>query len=120
MSKKILIVEDEKALVKVLSKELANSGFKVISARNGQEGLGLAQTENPDLILLDIVMPVMDGVTMLKKLRQKNDVPVIVLTNLNDKEHLEQAMAAGSYNFLVKSNYSLADIINKINQILSK
>jgi len=116
--KKILIIEDEKILADALSKKLIKSGFKIALAYNGQEGLEKVKLETPDLILLDIVMPVMDGLTMLKELRKFSDVPVIILTNLSDSKKLSEALAAGSYDYLVKADYSMEDVVKKINQVL--
>jgi len=85
--KKILIVEDEEPLKLTLKKKFKNEGFSVLEATNGEDGLKLTQEKKPDLILLDIVMPVMDGMTMLKKLRKQDfgkEMPVILLTNLAD------------------------------------
>jgi len=119
-SKKVLIVEDEKSLVGALEKKLNKSGFEVVMAFNGEEGLRKIQETKPDLVLLDIIMPKMDGITMLKKLREKGDkTPVIMLTNLNDSKKLSEAMDAGSYEYLVKSNYSLEDVVDKINKVLN-
>ena len=78
------------------------------------------KSEKPDLILLDIVMPVMDGLSMLGELKKISNVPVIILTNLSDEEKLAEALEKGSHDYLVKSNYSLQDVINKINQVLER
>jgi DNA-binding response OmpR family regulator len=96
--KKILIIEDEKPLARALELKLTHEGFEVKSAFNGEEGLEVALHEHPDLIMLDIIMPVMDGITMLKKLREANEwgktVPVIFLTNLGaDDEKIMKAIA---------------------------
>jgi len=115
--KKILIVEDERSLMQVLADRLALEGFNVIKAYDGQEGLDSARKEMPDLILLDLIMPVMDGMTMLEEMR-KDDcckiIPAIVLTNLIDKEQVAKALSAGSYDYLVKTDWKIEDIIIKI------
>ena len=116
---KILIVEDDKPLVDALNKKLIKSGFEIVLAYNGEEGLEKIKTENPDLILLDIVMPVMDGITMLKELRKTDkDTPVIILSNLSGDDKLSEALASGSHDYLVKTNYTLEEIINKIKETL--
>lgn len=120
MAKKILIVEDELKLASVLSAKLEKMDFEVLTAGNGEEGLRKVANDKPDLILLDIVMPVMDGLTMLKKLREANDkTPVIVLSNLSDSDNVAESFEQKSYDYLVKTDYSLDDVINKINHALS-
>ena len=118
--KTILIVEDEPALLKVYADGLTEEGFRVLQARDGEEGLAAALREGPNLILLDIVMPKMDGLTMLKKLRAENEwgkyVPVIILTNLDSNAEATNAFASLAYDFLVKSNNSIKDVIKIIKE----
>ena len=116
--KKILIVEDEAPLRNAVTDILTFEGFSVFQASNGQEGLEVALKEHPDLILLDLMMPVMDGLTMLEKLRMDEvfgkSAAVILLTNINDPEKVAQATEAGSYDFLVKSDWNIEDVVKKI------
>lgn len=118
LNKKVLIVEDETPLRTAVSDILSFEGFVVFQAKNGLEGLELALKEHPDLILLDLMMPVMDGLTMLGKLRQDQawgkDAGVILLTNINDPEKIAQATDAGTYDFLVKSDWNIEDVVKKI------
>jgi CheY-like chemotaxis protein len=118
INKKVLIVEDEAPLRNAVADILAFEGFTVFQAKNGQEGLDLALKEHPDLTLLDLMMPVMDGLTMLEKLRQDPEwgsgAAVILLTNINDPEKVAQATEAGSYDFLVKSDWNIEDVVKKI------
>lgn len=114
---KILIVEDELPLLKVLTDKFTAEGFTVIQAKDGSEGLAVALKEHPDLILLDIIMPVMDGMTMLKKLREDNwgqNAPVVMLTNLSDSKNVSDAIASGIGDFLVKSDWTLEDLLTKV------
>jgi DNA-binding response OmpR family regulator len=115
---KVLIVEDEAPLRGAMSDILGFEGFTVFQAKNGQEGLDIALREHPAIILLDIVMPVMDGLTMLEKLRQDEmygkSAAVILLTNINDPDKVAQATEAGSYDFLVKSDWHIEDVVKKI------
>lgn len=120
--KTILIVEDEKALRKALSDKLTNEGYKIIETTDGEEGLDSALREHPDLILLDIVMPNMDGITMLQKLRQDahgKNIPVIILTNLSDAEKVQQGMENAVFDYLIKADWKLSDLVDKVNQKLS-
>jgi DNA-binding response OmpR family regulator len=118
LNKKILIVEDEAPLRNAVTDILSFEGFTVFQAKNGQEGLDLALKEHPDLILLDLMMPIMDGLTMLEKLRQDAEfgktAAVILLTNINDPEKVAMATEAGSYDFLVKSDWNIEDVVKKI------
>ena len=117
MAKKILVVEDELALSQVLSDRFTEEGFDVQTAGDGEEGLKKATSWKPDLVLLDIVMPRMDGMTMLHELRKTPEgktMPVILLTNLSDTEDVYEAMANGVYDFLVKSHWDLDDLIHEV------
>lgn len=112
--KKVLVIDDEKVLMELLVSKMQQAGFAALGARDGQEGLDMALKEKPDLILLDIVMPKMDGITMIKKLREDKwgkSAPVIVLSNLNTAESVERSMAAGVFDYLVKVDYSLDDLV---------
>lgn len=120
--KKILIAEDEESIIKVLATKFTHEGFKVFEARDGEEGLEMALKEKPDLILLDIVMPRMDGLTMLKKLREDpwgKKVPIIILTNLSDDKNIADAMVVGVYDFLVKSSWDVDDVIKRVKERLN-
>jgi len=121
---KILIVEDEEVICKAYADELRDEGFAILIAKNGQVGLELALREKPDLILLDILMPVMDGLTMMDQLRQKDlygkNVPIILLTNLSASE--EKIMKAITKDepayYLVKSDWNLSQVVEKIRERL--
>ncbi len=121
--KKILIVEDEKSLRGVLSAKFIKRGFNVKVAKNGQEGLTVFKKFLPDLILLDIVMPIMDGLTMLKLLRQDplgEKVPVIILTNLSEADKTAEALERGVFEYLIKSNWKLDEVVKLVNTRLEK
>lgn len=116
--KTILIAEDELLLRNALRDKLMREGFAVLEAKNGKEGLKIALSKHPDLILLDIIMPIMDGMTMLAKLREDKwgkDARVIVLTNLS-----EIAVAHESYDYLVKSDWKIEDLIARVREKLGK
>ena len=116
---KVLIVEDELKLQKAIGDKVQREGWQSIVASNGEEGLRAVMKEKPDIVLLDIIMPIMDGLTMLKELRKISDVPVLILTNLYDEKKLIESFRAGSYDYLVKSNYSLNEVIEKIREALA-
>ncbi len=121
MKKTILIVEDESAIRNVLIDKFSSKDFIAIGARNGEEGLEVALDKHPDLILLDVIMPKMDGMTMLSKLREDTwgeKVKVILLTNLNDPEKTLEAMKNGAYDYLVKSDWKIDDVVDKVKERL--
>ena len=121
--KKILIVEDERVLLTALSNKFTMEGFNVIMALNGKEGLEKALKLHPDLILLDILMPVMDGMTMLEKLRKDSwgkNAEVIILSNLADTGSVSEALDRGTFDFLVKSDWRMEEIVKKVWEKLGK
>ena len=121
--KKVLIVEDEKSLMEALNKKFTAEGFKVVEAVNGKEGLDKSLSERPDVILLDIIMPVMDGMTMLKKLREDSWgklANVVLLTNLSDPQRMEEALEKGAFDYLVKSDWRLEDVVKKVEGKIGK
>ncbi|HAT73910.1 MAG: Transcriptional regulatory protein ResD [Candidatus Moranbacteria bacterium GW2011_GWF2_36_839] len=121
MNKKIIIIEDELSLRSVLAEKLKSDGFEVLEAKNGQEGLEISISQKPDLILLDIVMPKMDGLTMLEKLREDSwgkKVPVIILTNLSSGAEMSRSAEGGVSGYLVKTDWKLDDVVKKIKETL--
>ena len=114
-SKKILIAEDEKPLAQVLTLKLERSGFDVRVAVNGQEALDVLAKEKFDLVLLDLVMPKVDGFGVLKELKKRGDATkVIVLSNLSQEEDAKKAKELGAQDFFIKSNTPIADIVEKV------
>jgi len=122
MVKKILMIEDEKALQYTLGELLTSEGFALAQAYDGQEGLELARSENPDLVLLDLRLPKKDGFEVLKELKsdkKTSEIPVIIFTNLETAEDIDKALEAGATTYIVKANYGLEDILVKIKEVLS-
>ncbi|MBI3684921.1 response regulator [Candidatus Azambacteria bacterium] len=120
---KVLFIEDETTLQKTLSEILKSSGFSVQNAYDGEAGLALAKKSRPNIILLDLILPKMDGFAVLAELKkdeQLKDTPVIVLTNLEAVEDVEKVIALGATTYLVKANYDLPEIVAKIKEILGK
>ncbi len=119
--KKILFVEDEPSLQKTLGIKLKQKGHEVISALDGETGLILAGKEKPNLILLDIILPKKSGFEVLQELKaneETKEIPVIILTNLENIEEIEKALELGSTTYLVKANYSLDEVVEKIEKAL--
>lgn len=119
--KKILVAEDDKFLQKIYQLKFVKSGYDVRVTSNGQEFLEVLETFTPDIILLDLVMPIKDGFsvleTMAKDLRFKN-IPVIVASNLGQEEDIKKAMKLGARDFIVKSDTALNGVIEKIEAYL--
>lgn len=116
-NKKILVVEDDQILMKALNMELLSAGFQVFPAENGAIGIEVYKKSKPDLVLLDLLMPKMNGFEFLEKLKPK--APVIVLTNLSQDEDKARAMKLGAMDYFIKSATNLSEITKKINKILN-
>ncbi len=117
MSKTILIVEDEPMLSGVLRDRLSQESFNLLLAENGEAGLSMALEKHPDLILSDIMMPKMDGLTMLKKLREDEwgrKAQVIMLSNLSDMASISDAISNNATEYMLKSELDLDDVVKKI------
>jgi len=117
--KKILIVDDEKDIRAVLEQSFTDEGFSVISAQDGEEGLKMIEKEKPDLILLDIVMPKMDGVTVAKKLKEKGiKAKIIFLTNLKGELPVAEGLVEKA-DYISKTEIHIDQIIAKVKEKLS-
>ena len=119
MAQTILLIEDEPILQKTLSAALQQEGYDIKNALDGEIGLNLAKEIKPDLILLDLILPKMDGFEVLDALKGDDalkQIPVIVLTNLESPQDIEKALAKGATTYLVKANYELKNIIAKIQE----
>ena len=127
MPKTILFIEDESALQKTFGDLLRKEGYEMISALDGEIGLRLAKPgtgdKKPDLILLDLILPKIDGFEVLKKLKEDKEtkeIPVIVLTNLEGIGDVDKAIGLGATTYLVKAQYTLEEILEKIKKTLGE
>lgn len=121
--KKILIVEDDNFVAEVYSTKLLEMGHEVIIAQNGEEGLNALKENTPDMILLDIIMPVMGGIEMLEELKKNEEwkkIPVILLTNVGEKDSIQKVQSLGVKDYLIKSHFTPAEVIEKIDAVLGK
>jgi CheY-like chemotaxis protein len=121
--KKILIVEDDNFVAEVYSTKLLEMGHEVLIAQNGEEGLSMIASSKPDLVLLDIIMPVMGGIEMLEELKKNEkwkEIPVILLTNVGEKESIQRVRDLGVNDYLIKSHFTPAEVIEKIGSVLEK
>jgi len=119
---KILVVDDEDVFVKMTRKLLEDSGYEVITAGDGQEGLEKTKSENPDLIILDVMMPIMDGYTMLVEVRKDEkikDTPIILCTSKAQKDYLEETQEMEIDAYFTKP-YESPALLAKISELLKK
>ena len=120
---KILIIEDDSFLSEMYATKLTQAGFKVEIADNGQEGFAKIKEGKPDLVLLDIVLPKMDGFEILKIIKaddQLKNIPVIMLTNLGQKTEVEKGLVLGANAYIIKAHYTPAAVMEKIKEVLGK
>ena len=118
---KILLIEDDSFLSGMYDTKLKLEGFDVVLAEDGAKGLELAVSQGPDIILLDIILPKMDGFTALKHLKENMEtkkIPVILMTNLGQKEDVERGIALGAQDYLVKAHFRPSEVVEKIRQYL--
>lgn len=121
--KNILIVEDEVKLVKALENQFVKDGFGVSVAFDGDEALEFCKYKTPDFILLDLLLPKINGIEFLKKIKEKQflkNVPVLILTNLTDDKSMMETRSLGVVGYLIKSNASLSDIVSIVKKYFDK
>lgn len=119
----ILLVEDDSFLRKLLSDKLQHEGFELFEATNGQEALDFLKNTKPILMLLDLMMPGVDGFQVLESVRKEErikDLPVIILSNVAEKHLLERVQTLGADDYLIKAHFVLEEIIERINNVLKK
>jgi len=123
MGKTILFIEDESVLQKTFGEILKQEGYEVISALDGEIGLRLAKEKKPDLILLDLILPKIHGFDVLKKIKEDKEIqeiPVIILTNLEGIGDVDKALELGATTYLVKTQYTLEEVVEKIKKALGE
>ncbi len=121
LNKSILIAEDEEMYRKVLKNKLEKDGFNVLIATNGEEALQIARTNQLDLILMDLIMPVKDGFHTLKEMKSDErlkDIKVLILSNLGQEEDVKTVMDLGATDYLVKADIQFSEVIDKIKKNL--
>ena len=114
---KIFVVEDDKDIVEVIKYNLTKEGYQVSVARNGEEGLRTMKEKKPDLILLDIIMPKMGGFEVMEEMQKNAElkkIPVIVISNSGQPVELDRAQKLGAKDYLVKSNFTPQEVVEKI------
>ena len=121
MEKKILIIEDDKFLRELIAQKLLKEGYDIAEAVDGEKGIKAVKEEKPDLILLDLILPGVDGfevLTQIKKDPVLAEIPVIILSNLGQKDDIERGLKIGAIDYLIKAHFTPGEIINKIKTIL--
>ncbi len=123
MNSKIVIAEDDKLLSSSLDQAVRASGYDTFVAYDGEEALTKIKSEKPDLVLLDVAMPKMDGLSVLWEMKADPElasIPAIVLTNMGDMDTVSKIMSAGGTDYLLKSDQSLDAIVEKIREVLAR
>ncbi len=123
MAKKILIVEDDRFLRELIVQKLTKENYQAIEATDGEEGLKMIKEEKPDLVLLDLILPGIDGFEVLAMAKEEPElkaIPVIILSNLGQKDDIERGMKLGAADYMIKAHFTPGEIIEKIKTILKE
>jgi DNA-binding response OmpR family regulator len=121
MAKTILIIEDDKFLRELIAQKLLKEGYDISEAIDGEEGIKKIKTEKPDLVLLDLILPGIDGFEVLSQMKEDptlSSIPVIILSNLGQKEDVEKGLKLGAVDYLIKAHFTPGEIIDKIKSVL--
>lgn len=121
MATKILIIEDDKFLRELITRKLTDEGFSIIEAVDGEDGLKKIKESKPDLVLLDLILPSIDGFEVLSKIKADASIasiPIIILSNLGQKEEVEKGLKMGAVDYLIKAHFTPGEIIEKIKNVL--
>lgn len=121
MAKKILVVEDDKFLRELITQKLMKEDYETSEAVDGEEGIKKIKEEKPDLVLLDLILPGIDGFEVLSKKREDaslGQIPVIILSNLGQKEDVERGLKLGAVDYLIKAHFTPGEIIEKVKNVL--
>ena len=123
MAKKILLVEDEEIMIDLLQRKLTQEGYEVIVAKDGEEGLKRMRETNPDLILLDIVLPKMGGFEVMEEMNKEPElkkIPVIIVSNSGQPVELDQARKLGAKDWLIKTEFDPQEVVDKVEKQIGK
>lgn len=118
---KILIIEDDSYISDMYRIKLESEGFDVIVASDGQKGVECLNQQKPDLILLDVVMPKMDGFSVLQNIKEDpevQDIPIIMLTNLGQKDSVEKGLKLGAVDYIIKAHFTPLEVVEKVKNFL--
>ena len=121
MKKKILLIEDEEGIILPLKLALERAGFELVISKDGETGLAMLKSENPDLVLLDIVLPKINGFEILERIKKEDGavkMPIIIISNLAREGEIGRGLSLGAKDFIVKTNLSLGDLVGKVTRFL--
>lgn len=119
--RKVLLVEDDKFLRELISQKLDKEGYDILEAIDGEEGIKKIKEEKPELVLLDLILPGIDGFEVLSQMKGDPNlasIPVIILSNLGQKEDVEKGLKLGAVDYLIKAHFTPGEIIEKIKAVL--
>ncbi|MDO8523499.1 MAG: response regulator [bacterium] len=120
---KVLIVDDDEFLLEMYAMKFVESGYEVDTAKNGEDAVKKAKTNSPDVILMDVVMPKMDGFDLLRNLKKENAAPnaiTLVLTNLGQKEDVDKGMKSGATDYIIKAHFTPSEVVKRVESLLAK
>jgi len=120
MAKKILIIEDDKFLRELISQKLVKEGYEISEAVDGEKGIEAVIKEKPDLVLLDLILPGINGFEVLARIKSDpkvSQIPVIILSNLGQKDDIERALKMGAADYLIKAHFTPPEIVEKVNKV---
>ncbi len=118
---KVCIIEDDSSILEIYERKISQSGFEVVTAKDGEEGWNVLKKEFPDIALIDIMMPKMDGIELMKKMKEDEElskIPVIILTNLEDYETVKKTSNLQSRFYLVKALFNPQKVVDLIKEVL--
>nr|OGZ58165.1 MAG: hypothetical protein A2827_02740 [Candidatus Spechtbacteria bacterium RIFCSPHIGHO2_01_FULL_43_30]OGZ60233.1 MAG: hypothetical protein A3B96_02585 [Candidatus Spechtbacteria bacterium RIFCSPHIGHO2_02_FULL_43_15b] len=121
--RKILVVEDDQFLRDLIVRKLEDESFEVLQAVDGEEGLRDAKENKPDMVLLDLILPGIDGFEVLRNMKSDkeiSDIPIIILSNLGQRDDIEQGLKLGARDYLIKAHFTPGEIVARVKEILSK
>lgn len=121
MAKKILIIEDDKFLRELIVQKFVKEGYEISESVDGEDGLKKIKASKPDLILLDLILPGIDGFEVLSQIKENqtlSSIPVIIFSNLGQKEDVEKGLKLGAVDYLIKAHFTPGEIIEKVKNVL--
>ena len=120
---KILVIEDDTFLRELIVQKLLKEGYEIVEAVEGEDGIKKVTEENPDIILLDIILPGIDGFEVLKKIKadeKVKDIPVIILSNLGQQDDIDKGIKLGAKDYLIKAEFTPGEIVEKVKGVLEQ
>ena len=119
IQKKILVVEDDEDFLSILKIKFISEGFSIATAKDGEEGIIMAEKEKPDLIMSDILMPIMDGIEMARKIKESDkDAQILFLTNIQDADYAKRLENSKEFDYLIKADLRIDEIVEKVKKKL--